>query len=167
MASLGTGGDFFDGIDNFTAFGHFTEHGVTPALHILAAVVEEVVVGGIDEELRGGGVRLHGAGHGNAVLGVLQAVVSLVLNARAGLLLFHAGFEAAALNHEALDHTVENGAVVVAVLDILNEVCGGLWGFFGVQLQNDVAVVGGQFDFGHAEIRSFKAYRKIGCAGRV
>ncbi|MNN59753.1 hypothetical protein D3C81_1748940 [compost metagenome] len=122
-------------------------------------MVEEVVVGGVDEELRRGGVRLHGTGHGDAVLLVLQAVVGFVLDAGAGLLLAHARLEAAALDHEALDHTVEHGAIVVAVLDVLNEVFGSQRRFLGVQLQDDVAVVGAQFDFGHAETRSFKAIR--------
>ncbi|MOA18931.1 hypothetical protein D3C78_1392770 [compost metagenome] len=121
-------------------------------------MVEEVVVGGVDEELGRGGVRLHGAGHGDAVLGVLQAVVSFVLDAGAGFLLAHARLEAAALDHETLDHTVEHGAIVVTVLDVLNEVFRGERRFLGVQLQDDNAVVGGQFDFGHAGIRSFKAF---------
>jgi hypothetical protein len=57
---------------------HPSEHGVAPALKVLGAEVEEVVVDGVDEELRGGGVRVAGAGHRQRVLGVLQAVVGLV-----------------------------------------------------------------------------------------
>ena len=52
------------------------------------------------------------------VLVVLQAVVGFVLDRSSGGLLRHAGLEAAALDHEALDHAVEHRAVVVAVLDV-------------------------------------------------
>jgi hypothetical protein len=62
----------------------------------------------------------------------------------------HAWLETAALDHEALDHAVEHGVFVVAGLDVLDEVGHGDRGFFGVQFDDDVAVVGGQFDFGHA-----------------
>ncbi len=126
---------------------------------------QEIVVGNVDEELRRGRMRLHGTGHGDGVLGVAQAVVRFVLDAwTLVFLFFHARLETAALDHEVADDAVENGVRVVAGVDVLDEVGHGDRGLFGVQLQDDVAVVGAQFDFGHAEIRSFKAI-EIGCAG--
>ncbi|MNP58533.1 hypothetical protein D3C76_1534580 [compost metagenome] len=68
-------------------------------------------------------MRLHGAGHGNGVLVVAQAVVGFVLNARALVFLFfHARFETTALDHEVADYTVENGVFVVAGFNVSNEV---------------------------------------------
>ena len=58
----------------------------------------------------------------NGVLFIGQAVVGFVLDRFASVDFVHAGFEAAALDHEAGDDAVENQAVVVAVFDILFEV---------------------------------------------
>ena len=41
----------FDLVNDVLAFGDFTEYRVTPTLHVLAAVVQEGVVGDVDEEL--------------------------------------------------------------------------------------------------------------------
>ncbi|GGJ18829.1 hypothetical protein GCM10009085_11210 [Pseudomonas avellanae] len=42
----------------------------------------------------------------------------------------------------------------MAGVNVFDEVGYGQWRFFCVQLQNDVAVVGGQLYFGHVESRS-------------
>ncbi|KPX48932.1 hypothetical protein ALO37_102785 [Pseudomonas savastanoi pv. glycinea] len=144
-----------DLVDDISAFDHFTEYSVTPALNGLGAVVQEGVVSPVDEELRRGRMRLHGAGHGDAVLLVRQTVVGFVLDAWALVFLFfHARLETAALNHEVTDYTVENRVFVVASVNVFDEVGYGQWRLFCVQLQNDVAVVGGQLYFGHVESRS-------------
>jgi hypothetical protein len=44
---------------------------------------------------------------------------------------------------------VENGVFVVTGFNVLDEVGHGDRGFFGVQFEDDVAVVGSQFDLGH------------------
>ena len=115
------------------------EDRVTPALHVFAAVVEEVVVLHIDEKLGGGGVRLHGARHGDGAEIVLQAIVGLVLNRLAYCFLLHIGVEATTLDHEVIDDAVENGAVVEAVPGVLEKVGDGLGRFLGVQFQFDFA----------------------------
>jgi len=66
----------------------------------------------------------------------------------AGGLLRHARREAAALHHEAVDHAVEDRAVVVAGLHVVEEILRALRGFLLVELQRDHAVVlHVQFDF--------------------
>ena len=91
-----------------------TRHSPSPAASRRLKLRNSLSVG-VDEELRGRRVRRRGARHRHRVLVVLQAVVGLVLDRRAGGLLLHAGLEAAALDHEALDDAVEHRAVVVAV----------------------------------------------------
>jgi hypothetical protein len=77
---------------------------------------------------------------------VLQAVGGLVLDRGLARLLVHAGLHAAALDHEVLDHAVEDGVVVVAGFDVGDEVGDRLRGLFGIQFEGDDAVVGGEFD---------------------
>src|SRR5207253_4991729 len=139
-----------------------TEHGITPALNVLAAVVEEAVVGNVDEELRGSRMRLHGTRHGDGVLVVGKTVVGFVLDAwTLVFLFFHAWLETAALDHEVADDTVENGVFVMAGFNVFEEVGNGDRGFLGVQLQDDVAEVGAQFDFAHIRY-SFKEFVAFG-----
>ena len=61
-------------------------------------------------------------------------------------LLLHAGLEAAALDHEAVDDAMEDGVVVMAGLDVGDEVLDRLGRLLGVEFQGDGAVVGVQFD---------------------
>ncbi|KAG0760181.1 hypothetical protein G6F22_019187 [Rhizopus arrhizus] len=65
-----------------------------------------------------------------------------------GLLLLHAGFETAALDHEAVDHAMEHGAVVEAFLDVGQEVFDGLGRLGGVQGDDHVALVRDELDAG-------------------
>jgi hypothetical protein len=53
------------------------------------------------------------------------------------LILAHAGFETTALDHEAVDDTVKNGAVVVAVTHVLCEVGAGFRRPFLIQRNDD------------------------------
>ncbi|MNE49769.1 hypothetical protein D3C80_1443110 [compost metagenome] len=105
-------------------------------------MVEEVVVGDVDEELCRGRVGVAGAGHGQGVLGVLQAVLGFVFDGGIAVLLGHAGFEAAALDHEARDDTVENRVVVVALVHIGQEVLGRLGRVHCVEFDGDHALAG-------------------------
>jgi len=50
--ALAPGGHGLDRVDDLGAVDDAAEHGVAPALRRLAAKVEEVVVDGVDEELR-------------------------------------------------------------------------------------------------------------------
>ena len=94
-------------------------------------LVEEIVVFDVDEELAGGtvdgvgvGLAVTKAGHGEGVLLVFEAVLPFVSDGLAGGLLVHLDGEAAALDHEAVDDAVEDGAVVVAAVDVREEVSG-------------------------------------------
>ena len=54
----------------------------------------------------------------------------------------HARFKTSALNHEARNHTVKNGVVVVALVHIGQEVGCGFGGFFRIEFEGDDAVAG-------------------------
>ena len=118
-------------------------------------MVEEVVVGDVDEELSGGRMRIVRAGHRDRVLVVLQAVVGFVLDRIVGGLLLHARFKAAALNHEALDHAVEDRAVVEARLHIVFEVFAGDRSVFGIKFNVDDAEIGSEAN--HLRIKLVKS----------
>ena len=143
------GANLLDRVDDVLARDDAAEDGVAPALRRLRLEVQELVVGSVDEELRRGRVRCRGARHRQRVLVVLQAVAGFVLDRRAGRLLVHAGLEAAALDHEALDDAVEHRAVVVAVLDVGQEVLDRLGGFLVVELDPDGAGARFQIDLSH------------------
>ena len=89
------------------------------------------------------------ARHRDRVALVLETVRGLVRDRRARGLLSHAGREAAALNHEAVDDTVEDGIVVVAVANVLKKIGDRRRRVLGVQRERDVAVVGMQNDSAH------------------
>jgi hypothetical protein len=59
-------------------------------------------------------------------------------------LLLQVGGHAAALDHEVVDDAVEHRAVVVAGLDVLEEVVDRLRRLGGVELDDDVALRGGE-----------------------
>ena len=71
-------------------------------------------------------MRVVGASHCNRVLVVLKTVGRFVLDRIASGLLLQTGFEAAALNHEALDDAVKDRAVVKTRANVLKEVLAGL-----------------------------------------
>ena len=74
------------------------------------------------------------------------------------------GLETAALDHEVTDDTVENGVFVVACVHVLDEVGDGDRRFLGVQLDNDVTEVGGQFDLshGHYSFQGIRGFERLG-----
>lgn len=106
-------------------------------------MVEEGVVHGIDEELRRGGMRVHGAGHGQRAGEVLEAVVGFVLDRRTRGFLLQPGCKAAALDHEARNHAVEDRAAVETSLNVIQEITHRARRLVGVQLGLDDAEVGG------------------------
>ena len=102
-------------------------------------MVEEIIILNIDKELGSGGVRFHGAGHGHRTEIVLQAIVRLVFNRFPCGLLLHIGVKATALNHEVIDHAMENGAIVVAFTGVVQKVFDGFGRLLGIQFQFDFA----------------------------
>src|SRR3990167_1764152 len=166
MEALAAGFDLFDRINHFAASDHFAEHGIAPALRRLRLEVQEIVVRAVDEELCAGRVRGAGAGHGDGVLVVLQAVVGFVLDLAFGRLLLHAGLEPATLDHEALDDAVEDRAIVMTGLHVLKEVGHGDRGLGVVQFQADGASGGLQFNgLGHAYFSMETCLMMMGVAG--
>ena len=91
-------------------------------------------------------MRVAGARHRQGTAQVFQAVVGFVGDRFAGGFFFHAGGHAAALDDEAGDDAVEDGAVVEAVFGVLLEVFRGGGGFVEVEFDVDVAVVGDEAD---------------------
>mgnify|MGYP000399452344 CR=1 FL=1 len=109
-------------VDDIHPGGDLAENGVSPAGAVLPRVIEEAVVLHVDEELRGGGVRLARARHRDGATLVLETVVALVLDSVLDGLLLELLVVAAALGHEARDHAVEDRSLVVASFDVLQEV---------------------------------------------
>jgi len=62
--------------------------------------------------------------------------------------LVHVGVHAAALDHEAGDHAVEDRAVEVAVLGVLEEIRGADRRPVGVELHDEIAERGFELDHG-------------------
>ncbi len=131
----GVAAGVFDFGDDVHAGGHLAKNGV---LH-----VEPGAGHGGDEELRtvGAGASV---GHGEeAGLVELDAGVALVLKLAApeGFAAHASAGRVAALQHEFLDHAVENNAVVVALVDEADEVFNGLGSDVGHQLNFNGSLV--------------------------
>lgn len=137
------GGD--DGVDDVHAGGDFAEDSVAVAIE--AGVVEVVVVIDVDEELGGGAVGDVGASHGEGATGVFEAVFGLILDGGVGGFLAHFSVEAAALDHEAWDDPMEDGAGVVTFFGVGNKVGDADGGFFGIEFDFDVPFGGFESDF--------------------
>src|SRR5690606_25770625 len=146
MTSLHRGGNILDLFNHIHAVYNLTENSVAPTLNGLRGVVEEVVVLDVDKELSGGGVRLHGACHGQSAGLVGKSVIGFVLDRGANGFLLHATLKAATLNHEVADHAMENSAVVVTAADIFLEVGCGLGSLVFEQLDGDDAMIGMEQD---------------------
>src|SRR5437773_5817049 len=101
-----------DLVDDFLALDDLAEHAVAPALRAGRRVIEEVVVLDVDEELTRGRMWVGSPSHGDGIAIVLQAVAGLVLDGLLSRFLAHSRLEAAALDHEAVDDTVEHGVGV-------------------------------------------------------
>jgi hypothetical protein len=112
------GGD--DGVDDVHAGGDLTKDSV--AIAIEAGVVEVGVVVHVDEELGGGAVGDVGASHGKGAASVFEAILGFVLDRSVGGFLAHFSVEPAALNHEARDDPMENGAGVMVLFRVGNKV---------------------------------------------
>src|SRR5471032_949420 len=137
-----TGFHAFNRIDHVLTFYHFCKHAVAPALCVFASVVKEIVVSHVDEELASGGMRVIGTGHCQRAFGVFQTIIRFVFDWRVGVFLVHARLKTAALNHEAINDTVENGVVVETLTAIIQEVFDGDRRFVREGFNDDVAVIG-------------------------
>jgi hypothetical protein len=133
-----------------------------------ATVVQRRVFLRVDEELRGRAVHDPGAGHGDRTDLVREAVAGLVLDRVAHRFLLHRGIETAALDHEALDHTMEDRSVVVLVVDVLQEVFDRDGSLFGVEFDDELTQAGRHDDdrFIHGLCTFFFRKGQPGCANQ-
>ena len=110
-------------LDDVHAGDDAAEHGVAELVGRIAAMIERVIVGEVDVELRGRAAQRARPRHRDGAALVAQAVGRLVLYWRmaSGLLVEIRGV-AAALNHVAGDHAMEDRAGVEPFLHILQKV---------------------------------------------
>ncbi len=141
VESLATSFYAFDGVNDVGARNHFAENSVSPALLARCGVIQKPIVGNIDKELCSRGMRVPRAGHGDRVHRVFETVIGFILNGRIGGLLGHAGFHAAALDHESRNDTVKDGVVVMAFADIGQKIGDGRGCFVLVKFNRDDTVV--------------------------
>ena len=111
-------------------------------------MVQIGIVFGIDEKLGRGRMRISGARHGDAAHPVLEAVVGFIIDRRPRDFALHVGRQTTPLDHEILDHAVENGVVVKPVIDVLQEVFHRLGGPMGGQFQDNDPHAGVQLHAG-------------------
>ena len=152
MTAAAAGFDAFYFVDNISARRHLAEHAIAPALGIRRGVVQKIIIADVDEKLCGGRMRVAGACHGDGVTIVLELVVSLVFDRCKCAFLFHTRFEAAALNHEAINYTVEDRVVVMTAFYVGEKVFRGKRRFGGIQFDTDDAVICMQIDHVNALI---------------
>ena len=146
MKTAVSSGDAFHFVDHVLAFDDLAKHRVTPALCCWCSVIQKVVVGDVDKELCSRGVWIARARHGECVLVVFQAIVGFVFNGSLSRLLLQTWLETSTLNHETVDHAVENRTVKKTVFDVCEKIRNSLRCFFSIQRNDEVALVGGQFD---------------------
>src|SRR3989338_8734996 len=120
VATAKTGRHLTDSIHHISAFHHFAEDAVPPA--ILPGMIEKAVIFHINEKLRSGGMRVRSARHGNGISIIAQTVCRLVFNRRLGGFFLHAWLKAATLDHEPVNHAVKNGVVVEAAVYIIEKI---------------------------------------------
>ena len=105
---------FADLLHDIHARSHFTENSIAVALRGFVFEVEECVVGSVDEELAGGGIRIAGTRHGDGADSVFSAVVRFV----------------------------DDGFIVKAFARVADEVGDGFGRFGFVERQVDIAHIG-------------------------
>ncbi len=82
--------------------------------------------------------------------------MGFVLDRLLGLFRRHLGGEVATLDHEVLDHAVEDGAVVMLGIDISKKVGHRFRGLAFIELNGDLAVVGVNQHLGSSKSRNSK-----------
>src|SRR5438477_13099164 len=84
-------------------------------------------------------MRFGGPRHGYGVAIVLEAVAGLVFDGSSGRLQAHSRFEAAALDHEAVDDAVKHRVVVEAAVDVVDEIFDRFGSVVGIELERNAA----------------------------
>jgi len=132
-----------NGIDDFHSLDDRSEDRVTG---LSALGIQSGVIGMVDEELGGGAIGIVGSGHGDGASEILETIGGLIGDWGPGGFLLEVGGKAAALDHETLNHAVEDRAVEETILDILDEVLNGDRGGLVVEGENDIASGGFQLN---------------------
>ena len=135
MAALAASLHAANFIEDFFALCDLTEDGVAPALHVLASMIQKVVILHIDEELCRSGVGVLSPRHRNGAALIFQAVVRFVIDGGLSRLLFHVGGKSAALNHKIVNDSMENRAVVEATIRVRQKILDGLWRLVGIEFK--------------------------------
>ena len=112
-------------------------------------MVEEGVVDDVDEELGRAAADLRRPRHRYGALEILQAVRRLVFDGIPGRALLQLVIVTATLDHEAVDHTVEEQIVIMPSFDVLDHVLRGDRSFVVIKLEHDIAEIRGEFDLAH------------------
>ena len=141
-ALFGGGLRIDDLVNHVHAIYYLGEDGVAG----VTARVQKRIVGHVDKELAGRGVRVGGASHRQGAAHVMQAIAGFVLDRVTSRLLHHLRSETAALHHKARDHTVENGVVVETAVDVFEKIVGTDRCLDRVQFDFDLAEAGIQHD---------------------
>lgn len=126
-----------DFIDHIHALDDFAEYGIAT----VAWVVESGIIYYVDEKLGSGAVWIARASHGDGATVIFETIGAFVGDAFAGFLFGQiCSFlgESTTLNHKAVDHTVKDGAIVVLLVYVGDEVFDRDWCLLGVQLDHDV-----------------------------
>ena len=132
--------------DDGYALYDLTEYGITPTTIGFPTVIEWTIVIGIDKELGRSRVGTRCPRHGDGAGEILQTVVGLVVDRCASRALPHTGFKAAALDHETLDHTMEDKPIVMAGLDIGDKVIDCYRGPISIERNLDYTQISGYSD---------------------
>lgn len=90
---LVAGFDHADCFDNVEPLDNLAEDSITIALRCRRLMIQEAVVDGVDEKLRGGAVNNPGASHGDGAAIIFQTVVGFVFDLGFGLF----GFRSASM----------------------------------------------------------------------
>src|SRR6185503_7625258 len=139
MEAAIAGRNRFDLVDHLAPLHDIAEHAITKAVGIGGAEIQEIIVDDVEEELRGGGMRVRCARHRYGVRIVFDPIGRLVLDWRAHRLLLEPRLETAALHHETVDHAMKDRIVVKTVSHVLKKILRGHWRLLGVELDDYVA----------------------------
>lgn len=84
--------------------------------------------------------------HRNSIFVILEAVGRLVLYRGARLLLDHAWFESASLDHEAVNNTMKYCIVIVSASHVVLEILNRQGSLFTIEFERDIAKIRMQFN---------------------
>ncbi len=142
MVTTVTSTDIFNLINNVHTINNLTEHCITPTLSSFTCMVKERVIFHVNEKLGRCRVRGLSTCHCNRTFVIAQAVICFIFDCIASFFFFKVFVEATTLDHETVNHTVKDNAVIKAVTNILQEVFSSFRCFFSIKLKNNTTFIG-------------------------